>query len=439
MAAAAARVNSPAKWALKQTPKPGIKPGFALLIAPANSYRISSYLKAATALGLSVLIVSNSKHSLTPEIAQGLTVDFSNLVRARSSILRSIVNLNIVCVIATDDACVSLSNQIAKHLGLAHNQASAARLTHRKDLARQAAKQYGCNIPQFQVIELQRAKQIANSISYPVVIKPLSLSASKGVIRANSPQQLITACDTIETILSNTNRTGFERNRVLIEAYIDGPEFAVDGILINGQFHLLAIFDKPEPLTGPYFEETFYLTPTRLKQLRQSALIDEVSRCCKAYGLEQGPIHAEARITKNGIFLIELAARTIGGQCGQLIEFSLQQKLEELIIQGLCGQQPHLPPNAQPAGVLMIPVKNSGLLKRVEGLTDAMRVEFVKDIEIHIREGYELIPLPEGSSYLGFIFAQAPSYQQTFNALKKAHQLLNFVTEPVWRLSQKSP
>jgi hypothetical protein len=421
---------------VQPTSKPGHKPGFLLLIAPANSYRISPYLKAAQALNLKTLLVSNSRYSLVPEVAQGVTVDFTDLVQARSIILESIAALDIKCVLATDDSCVSLSNQIAQQLGLAYNQPSATILTHRKDLARKAAQSYGCNTPEYQIIELRQSNQMSYSVTYPVVIKPLSLSASKGVIRANNRQQFNAACTTIDLILDNSNITGFERNHVLVEGYLDGPEFAVDGILIDGDFHLLAIFDKPEPLTGPYFEETYYLTPSQLTQPNQSELIEEVSRCCDAYGLTQGPVHAEARITENGIYLIELAARTIGGQCGQLIEFSLQQKLEEIVIQGLCGKRPNLPKNPLCAGVLMIPVKTSGILKRVEGLTAAMQVEFVRDIEIHIHEGYELVPLPEGSSYLGFMFAQAPTFEQTFDALKKAHQMLNFVTQPVWKLTQ---
>lgn len=420
---------------MQATSKPGHKPGFVLLIAPSNSYRISPYLKAALALNLKTLLVSNSRYSLVPEVAQGVTVDFTDQMQAQSIILESIADLDIKCVLATDDSCVSLSNQIAQHLGLTHNQASATILTQRKDLARKAAQGFGCNTPEYKVIELQQSNQCSSSVTYPVVIKPLSLSASKGVIRANNHQQLIAACTTIELILDKSNITGYERNHVLVEAYLDGPEFAVDGVLIDGSFHLLAIFDKPEPLTGPYFEETYYLTPSQLAQTNQSELIEEVSRCCQAYGLTQGPVHAEARVTKNGIFLIELAARTIGGQCGQLIEFSLKQKLEEIVIQGLCGNAPNLPSTPLSAGVLMIPVEASGILKRVEGLTAAMQVDFVEDIEIHIQEGYELVPLPEGSSYLGFIFAQAPTFDQTFDALKKAHQMLNFVTQPVWKLS----
>ncbi|TDJ31219.1 MAG: ATP-grasp domain-containing protein, partial [Gammaproteobacteria bacterium] len=199
-------------------------------------------------------------------------------------------------------------------------------------------------------------------------------------------------------------------------------------------FNLLVIFDKPEPLTGPYFEETYYLTPTRLDAQARQQLIDEVEKCCKAYGLEHGPVHAEARITSSRVILLELAARTIGGQCGQLIEFSLQQKLEELVIRGMCGEVPVLGDEADAAGVLMIPVTSSGILKRVEGLTEAMQIEYIKDIEIHINSGYELIPLPEGASYLGFIFAQAPDFERTYAALKKAYGKLEFVTQPRWNL-----
>ncbi len=163
-------------------------------------------------------------------------------------------------------------------------------------------------------------------------------------------------------------------------------------------------------------------------------LIAEIEKCCEAYGLSHGPVHAEARISSGQVVLLELAARTIGGQCGQLIEFSLKLKLEELVIQGMCGQLPDLPSRFEAAGVLMIPVTTSGILRRIEGLTAALQVKYIKDIEIHIREGYELIPLPEGSSYLGFIFAQAPDYHQTYQALKSAYQKLTFVTQPIWRL-----
>ena len=385
---------------------------------------------------MQLIVASNSEHSLIPAIAQGITVDFSDLSKARLAVLAAIKPLNIVCVIATDDSCVELGSQIARHLDLPHNPITATRLTHRKDLARQALKKAGCNTPAFQVVPIKNLSKIDLEIDYPMVLKPLSLSGSRGVIRANDHAELLQAVDKIDSILDFARQTGFTRQHILLEAYLDGPEFAVEGFLIDAEFHLLTIFDKPEPMLGPYFEETYYLTPSQLDNGRKLALVNEVAKCCKAYGLDHGPVHAEARITGSGTVLLELAARTIGGQCGQLIEFSLQQKLEELVIQGMCGNLPKLSTDIDAAGVMMIPITNSGLLKRIEGLTDAMQVKFIKDIEIHIREGYELVPLPEGSSYLGFIFAQAPDYQKTYRALKTAYEKLRFVTQPGWKLDQ---
>ena len=431
------RIGNTSTTTQDRTPrKPGQVPGFVLLIAPSGSYRIAPYLNAALSLGFGFIVASNSKHSLIPEVAKGITVDFSDSSRALSIILSAIKRLNILCVLATDDSCVDLSNQIAQHLDLPHNTIAASRLTHRKDLARQALKDGGCNTPAFQIVPIKHAGDIGLNIQYPVVLKPLSLSGSRGVIRANDYVEFIKATDRIDSILDHAEQTGFVRQHLLVEAYLDGPEFAVEGFLIDGSFHLLTIFDKPEPMSGPYFEETYYLTPSQLENKSKQALVNEVARCCKAYGLEHGPVHAEARITRSGTVLLELAARTIGGQCGQLVEFSLQQKLEQLVIQGMCGRKPELSDRVEAAGVLMIPVTSSGLLKRVEGLTDAMQVKYIKDIEIHIREGYELKPLPEGSSYLGFIFAQAPSYKETYDALKCAYQKLRFITQPKWKLEQ---
>ena len=416
--------------------EPGLVSGSVVLIAPSGSYRIAPYLNAALSLGIKLIVVSDSKHSLIPEVAKGITVDFSDKSQARSIILSAIKRIPVVCVLATDDSCVDLSNQIARHLKLPHNSSTATGLTHRKDLARQALKQGGCNTPTFQVIAIKDAADIALKIEYPVVLKPLSLSGSRGVIRANDHAEFIKATHRIGTILDQSLQSGFARQHLLVEAYLDGPEFAIEGFMIDGSFHLLTIFDKPEPMTGPYFEETYYLMPSQLENKSRHVLIEEVANCCKAYGLEHGPIHAEARMTTSGPVLLELAARTIGGQCGQLIEFSLQQKLEQLVILGMSGHLPEIIDEAVAAGVLMIPITNSGLLKRVEGLTDAMQVKYIKDIEIHIREGYELVPLPEGSSYLGFIFAQAPSYKETFHALKSAYQKLQFITQPKWKLEQ---
>lgn len=416
---------------VRTTTKPGPEPGFVLLVAPSGSYRIAPYLQAARSLGFYTLVVSDSEHSLVPDVANGITVNFSRLDESFDTICSAIRELNILCVLATDDSCVELCSLVAQYLNLPQNAPEAALLTHRKDLAREALAKAGCRTPEFEVIALSDVDQRSLSTDYPIVVKPLGLSGSRGVIRANNAEEMKSACQCIDKILDSTGSEGYTRDHVLVEAFLSGAEYAVEGFMIDGEFNLLTIFDKPEPLNGPYFEETYYLTPSQLDADKKQDLINEIKRCCAAYRLEQGPVHAEARITKSGTVLLELAARTIGGQCGQLIEFSLGQKLEELVIQSMCGNKPDIPGTAEAAGVLMIPVTTAGILKRIEGLTSALATEYVKDIEIHIGEGYELKPLPEGSSYLGFIFAQAPSYDLVYAALKSAHEKLKFVTQPV--------
>ena len=409
-------------------------PGLVVLVAPSGSYRIAAYTAAARALGMPLLVVSNSAHSLVPDVAGGITVDFENADAALRTILAAVDGSRVACVLATDDACVELGARLAEMLGLPHNRPGAALLTRRKDLGREALARAGCNTPGFQLLRLADADPGRLELDFPVVLKPLGLSASRGVIRDDSAADFETACRRIDAILQTAGAEGFAREYLLAESYIDGDEYAVEGFMVAGEFRLLAIFDKPEPLTGPFFEETYYLTPSRLEPAQQRRLTDEIARCCAAYGLEHGPVHAEARLTGTGPVLLELAARTIGGQCGQLIEFSLERKLEELVIQGMCGLPLETGDRRDAAGVLMIPITESGILQRVEGLTEAMQTEFVRDVEIHISPGYELVPLPEGASYLGFIFAQAPDFARTYAALREAHARLRFVTRPRWAL-----
>ena len=345
---------------------PGLIPGFVVLIAPSGSYRIAAYIDAASSLGRSILIISDSQYSLVPQVAHGITVDFSDLDAATAIACNVLDKVDIACVIATDDKCMSLCSRIANQYGLPQNSADAALLAQRKDLGREALRRAGCNTPDFTVFPVN-ARETTINVNYPLVLKPLNLSASRGVIRANNDAELSIACKRIDAILETAGAQGFCRTHIMAESYLDGDEYAVDGFLQDGKFHLLTIFDKPEPLVGPFFEETYYLTPTRLSVTRQHALISEVERCCAAYGLEHGPIHAEIRLTTTKPVLIELAARTIGGQCGRLIEFSLGQKLEEIVINGLCGQ---LPPSPAQANSVMAGASAVGSSRR-----EAVRVE----------------------------------------------------------------
>ena len=278
--------------------------------------------------------------------------------------------------------------------------------------------------------------QQLTAVSYPVVVKPVGLSASRGVIRANNQQELLVAIDRIKRLVNSMNDLEPEIKRyLLLEEFISGKEVAVEAMLSDSQLSVLTIFDKPDPLEGPYFEESYYITPTSLSKIVQEQVRLVLEAACRAYGLSEGPVHAECRINEKGVFVIEIAARTIGGLCGRLLSFGTGQRLEELVLLQAMLRPIILEQHKEAAGVLMIPIPQAGVLKRVEGMLEAQRVPFVDEINIQIREGHELIPLPEGASYLGFIFAHAPTTQEAEQALRDAHARLKFIIAPLWKIN----
>ncbi len=411
-----------------------------LLIAPHNSYRISPYISAAQKMGVEVMVASTSEHSLVSEVAEGLRINLNasneNIEQTLKPILKAHQEKPFTGVIATDDSAVSLASHAARALKLPHNSPAAVQLTYRKDLARDCLQQHGVPVPEHVRIDLSAdiAKQIAN-LPYPCIIKPLSLSGSRGVIRVNDPKSCLIACKRIQKITQELADEESQRY-LLAESYIPGIEVAVEAMLNNGELQLLALFDKPDPLEGPYFEETYYITPSRLPKHQQKLITQRVTDACSAYGLVNGPVHAELRLHNGEAWILEVAARTIGGQCAQLLKQGAGHGLEELVIAQATGKSLQTKISDKAAGVLMIPIPNAGILRRVEGLTAARRILHIVEVEISVREGYELIPLPEGAAYLGFIFAQGPNPESVENALREAHACLKFVTAPVMKLTR---
>jgi hypothetical protein len=269
---------------------------------------------------------------------------------------------------------------------------------------------------------------VPEGVSYPCVAKPVTLSASRGVIRANNHQELVTALVRISKIIESE---GSEHPRVvLIEEYIPGAEYAVEGLLNAGDWRTIAIFGKPDPLEGPFFEETIYITPPDLGPGIEQKITDAVRAACAAYGLDHGPVHAECRINEDGVWLIELAPRTIGGKCSRIFQSGVGQALEDIVILNALGRSPLVKSPVGVMGVMMIPVPRPGILRRVEGIEAARCVDHINEIEIDIKPGQQLMPWPEGSSYPGFIFARGSSQHLVTEALRMAHRKLRFVIAP---------
>ncbi|MEE9493102.1 MAG: ATP-grasp domain-containing protein [Gammaproteobacteria bacterium] len=407
-----------------------------LLVAYPNSYRIGAYLRAAKALGVAVIVASPGKYSLVTAVAAGIHINLND-PHAVEQLLEVSQTMPFEGVIATDDASVELASQIAHKLGLPGNSPKAAKISRRKDLSRACLLAASVPVPEFLLLNLRQPLQMQLAgLDYPVVIKPVSLSGSRGVIRVDNEADCLRAIARVETMLiGDTSIPEAEKQSLLIEEYISGPELAIEGVLHKGEFQLLAIFDKPESMEGPFFVETYYVTPSRHSRQDQRLAVDSIAQACAAYGLTEGPVHAECRLAEGKAWIMEVASRTIGGECARLLTHGTGQALETLVIEKCLGREVTIETLSSGVGVMMLPITEAGILRRVEGVLAAQRVAGIDEILISYREGYPLLPLPEGGSYLGFIFATAATPAEVEEALRAAYAKLNVVIAPVFQVS----
>lgn len=406
-----------------------------LLLLPTRTYRATDFLAAALKLDVEVAIASEeAATTASGSPRDSLVLDFSNPVVATQTIVEFAETRPIAAIVGVDDDTTLLATIASEALGLPHNPVESARATRDKYRLRHALANRGVPCPKFSRFSIcDDATEISNHVDYPCVIKPLSLSASRGVIRADNRREFIEAFQRVTTLLralagdTDTNSDA-PYSEVLVEDYIPGIEVALEGILLEGELKTLALFDKPDPLEGPFFEETLYITPSRLSADIQDELRNATAEAAVALGLHQGPVHAELRYNEKGAYLIEIAARTIGGLCARTLRFGTGMSLEELVIRHAVGQYIEtLHREQQAAGVMMIPVPKAGILGEVRGKMAARKVEGVTEVNITIPIGGEVVPLPEGARYLGFIFARLQTPEAVEAALREAHRRLEFV------------
>lgn len=410
-----------------------------LLLVPTTTYRLDDFLQASARLNVEVILASNRCHVLAEQWPDhlGLSLPFSSPHEAVEKALAALRGKRIDAVIAADDHTTILAAMLAEKLGLSGNSLEAAEKTRNKLSLRRAFAAGGMLSPKFLAAKIAESPEShLPQIEFPVVLKPLLLSGSRGVIRANNPQEFIAAFHRIAALLQS--REFFQMRsaaakRILIESYIPGIEVAVEGLLTRGKLSVLAIFDKPDPLEGPFFEETIYLTPSRLPEKTQRAIHDAVAQACQIIGLQHGPVHAEARLNEQGVFIIEVAARTIGGLCSRTLKFGAGISLEELVLhhaigEKLNGEMRLSGPSA--SGVMMLPIPCSGRLHAVSGVAEALAVPNIQEVKITIPLDNLVTTLPEGASYLGFMFARAETPQEVEASLRAAHEKLHFDIQP---------
>jgi biotin carboxylase len=401
-----------------------------------TTYRAGAFLEAAGRLDVPVVVGSDQPQILAAANPGGnLAVNFVNPNEGARTIVEFSRQYPIRAVLAADDEGVILAAAASAALGLPHNTVDAVAAARNKHRMREVLAQAGIRCPAFQRIPIDAdPEEAAREVSFPCVLKPLSLAGSRGVIRADNPREFAAAFRRVEAILRQGEvpaQAGELSRHILVEGFIPGREVALEGLLSDGRLRVLALFDKPDPLDGPFFEETIYLTPSRLPAAVQEGITARTAEALRALGLRHGPVHAELRVNDQGPWIIEIAPRSIGGLCSKALRFGDGMSLEELILRHALGcRGESLERERQAAGVMMIPIPEAGILHEIHGQATAEGVAGIEEVRLTIPVGQELIPPPEGARYLGFIFARAKSPEQVEASLREAHRCLTFLITP---------
>jgi biotin carboxylase len=405
-----------------------------LLVASTTGYQTRAFAAAAGRLGYEVRLATDRCHVLEdPWGDQALPLRFDDPEWSARTVAANGGTFD--GIVAVGDRPAYIAALIARQVGIPYNSPEAVLACKNKFLARERFRSAGLPVPNFVRIPVDAdPAAAARAVRFPCVLKPLGLSASRGVIRVDDQKQFIAAFERIKDILASPEilRLHEDQDRYIqVEDFIEGREFALEGLLTGGQLTVLAIFDKPDPLNGPYFEETIYVTPSREAANAQCAIIDATARAIAALDLMHGPVHAEMRVNDRGVWMLEVAARPIGGLCAQALRFASGFSLEEVILRHAAGDPVGSIDLSDPArGVMMIPIPAAGIYAGVSGVDDARAVDGIEDVVITAKEGQKLLPLPEGASYLGFTFARGESPEIVERALREAHSRLAFEVLP---------
>ncbi len=426
-----------------------------LLLATTTGYQTRAFGEAAERLGVDLVFATDRCHMIEDPWQDGaVAIRFHDENGSVAAILDETRARPIDGVLAVGDRPTVIAARVAGALGLPGHSADGAAVARHKVRARERLRDGGLPTPWFLPFAIDDEPPAISR--YPCVVKPVALSGSRGVMRADDPAALTAALERLRALMRSPDIRA-ERNdahrTALVEGFIPGLEYAIDGLLHHGALHVLAIFAKPDPLDGPFFEETIYLTPPDLSASAQEKIVTAVGRAAEAIGLRHGPIHAECRVNDAGVFVLEVAGRPIGGLCARALQFVSEPRtqqaerrtqsenpatlnpeprtLEELLLRHALGESPNgWRREAMASGVMMIPIPRRGILRGVDGVEDARTVPHVDDIRVTAKPDQVLVPLPEGASYLGFIFARAERACDVERALRAAHACLRFAIDP---------
>ena len=408
-----------------------------ILIIPSASYRTNPFIDAATKLDINILVITDKSQVFSEYYPDNvITMNFEHWQESIANIREWSERYDLKAVIGVDEESIILAAKLSESLCIEHNSLESVKLTKDKYLMRSELKKSGLKSPWFKRFSVHETpKDIFAELIFPCVIKPTFMSASQGVLRVNSFEEFGKGCEMLSDLLAEEKvkkRGGDQANWILVEEYIPGKEVSIEGIVNNGKLKDLAIFDKPESLEGPIFPETIFITPTILDEHLQSSLLETAQSALQALGISKGPVHIELRINDHGNYILECAARSIGGLCSKVLEFKGGMSLEELILRSALGRNiENTNFSGTVKGVMMMPINNKGILREIRGTEEALAVKGITELQITIKSGGILEPLPEGGRYLGFIFAEGKDQNSVLKNLKKAWAKIEIVSDNI--------
>src|SRR6266852_5586808 len=412
-----------------------------LLFTAKLGYQTRSFEEAARKLGVQLIYVTDRCHQLEdPWGDRAIAVHFESPEGAAYTVMEAVRAQDVSGILALGDRPAAAAAYAARGLGVLHNHPAAVEACRSKLRMREVFRDARLNVPWFHKFPIAPTPEPSLlGISYPCVLKPLSLSASQGVVRANNREEFLAAATRIRRMLKSPEILATREpnlDQLFVEGYIPGREVAIEGLLTDGALSILAIFDKPDPLEGPYFEETIYVTPSRLPESGQRAIEKCAKDAVRALGLSHGPVHAEFRINEDGVWPLEVAPRPIGGLCARSLRFSLDGASEPIVLEELLIRHAlelpgwNSPRERTASGVMMIPVPKSGILEGVSGEEASRSIPGITELSITARLHDAIAAWPEGSSYLGFLFARGSTPEKIEQALREAHEKLSFTITP---------
>ena len=410
-----------------------------LLVAATTGYQIRAFGDAAERLGVTLVFATDRCHQLDDPWRDGaIAVRFHDEAASVRAIVASTVDGPIDAVVAVGDRPALMGALAARALSVPAHPPEAVRVAGNKLMTRVRLHEADLPSPRFWSVPPDTdPASLRGRVTFPCVVKPLTLAASRGVMRADTPEAFEGAVARLRRMLSGPDVQALRdpaNDAVLVEEYIPGREVAVEGVVTNGELRIFALFDKPDPLVGPYFEETVYVTPDSLSEVGRRRVVKQSAAAVAALGLTYGPFHAECRLSNRGVVVLEVGARPIGGLCSRVLRFDGPRgpcALEEVLLRHALGRPvADYCVTSEASAVMMIPVPRGGIFKGVRGLDAARSETHIEDIIVTAKAGQQLVPWPEGASYPGFIFARGPRPDDVVAAVRAAHQRLSFEIAP---------